>query len=209
MLAQSVTTDSSTTWIISAIVVIVAIALLVLIARRRRSAGLRDRYGTEYDRTVHRAGSPQRAEAELEDREKRHRQLDIRPLAPGARDRYAEAWRAVQAQFVDAPSAAVGAADRLVNEVMRDRGYPVTDAQQRLDDLSVEHAAVLGNYRTATEIAQRNARGEANTEELRRAVVAYRSLFGDLLGVDPVPGRTAGRIVKPKRANSVKGGARR
>ena len=208
-LAQAVTTDSSGAWIVIAIVVIVVIAVIaigVLIARRRRSAALQHRYGAEYVRTVRSTGSSQRAEAELENREKRHRQLDIRPLTPGARDRYAEAWRTLQARFVDEPGAAVGEADKLVNEVMRDRGYPVADAQKRLDDLSVEHAAVLGNYRTATGIAQRNARGEANTEELRQALVAYRSLFADLLGADPLPnGTVEGRIVEPKRTNHQQG----
>ncbi|MDB5027760.1 MAG: putative secreted protein, partial [Candidatus Eremiobacteraeota bacterium] len=115
-------------------------------------------------------------------------------------------WRSVQGRFVDEPGVAVGEADRLVNEVMRDRGYPPDDPQNRMDDLSVEHATVLGNYRTATAIAQRNARGEATTEELRVALVSYRALFADLLGTDPVQsGTVEGRIVEPRRTDTSQG----
>lgn len=188
MLAQATPTLDTTTWIIIAVAVVLVLAIVAVAVRSRRSKSLRDRYGPEYDRTVRAAGSPQRAEAELARREKRYRQLDIRPLTPGASDRYAEAWRGVQARFVDDPAAAVGEADRLVNEVMQDRGYPVSDMQHRMDDLSVEHATVLDNYRTATAIAERNARGEASTEDLRQALVSYRVLFNDLLGRDAVAG---------------------
>lgn len=204
MLAQAATTDS-TTWIIVAIVVVAIVVVLAVVMQRRRSTALRDKFGPEYDRTVRSTGSPQRAEAELAAREKRHRKLDIRPLTPGARDRYAGSWRSVQSRFVDEPGAAVGEADRLVNEVMADRGYPMDDAQQRMDDLSVEHARVLDNYRTATAIAQRNARGEATTEDLRQAMISYRALFADLLGTDPAQGTVEGRIVEPKRTTDTQG----
>lgn len=207
MLAQAAPTGS-TTWIIVAIVVVLIIlAIAAIAARRRRSQALRDRFGPEYARTVRETGSPQQAEAALAAREKHYRSLDIRPLTPGARDRYADSWRAVQAKFVDEPGAAVGDADRLVNDVMRDRGYPVDDPQQRMDDLSVEHAAVLDNYRSATAIAQRNARGEATTEELRQAMLSYRTLFGELLGTDRAAGAgtVEGRIVEPRSTQTTRG----
>lgn len=211
MLAQATGTSASpTTWIVvAAVVVVVLIAIAVIGARRKRSQALQDRFGPEYDRTVRETGSPKRAEAELAAREKHVRSLDIRPLTPGARDRYAESWRGVQAAFVDSPGPAVNDADRLVNDVMRDRGYPVDDPQGRMNDLSVEHASVLDNYRSATAIAQRNERGEATTEELRQAMISYRALFADLLGADPVQnGTVEGRIVEPKRTEGTRGATR-
>ena len=191
-------------WLAIAILAVVVIAIIAFAMQRRRSHALRDRFGPEYNRAVAETGSPQRAEAELARREKRYRSLDIRPLTPGARDRYAETWRAVQARFVDDPSGAVGDADRLVNDVMRDRGYPIGDTQHRFEDLSVEHSGVLDTYRRATQIAQRNARGEASTEDLRQAMVSYRVLFGELLGPAPPnrDGTVEGRIVEPQRNNT-------
>ncbi len=132
-----------------------------------------------------RTGSAGRAESDLAAREQRVRKLDIRPLAPGARDRYAADWREVQARFVDQPAAAVGDADRLIANVMRGRGYPTGDDRQRFEDLSVEHATVVENYRVARKISLQNDRGAATTADLRRAMVAYRALFADLLGTDP------------------------
>jgi hypothetical protein len=184
--APAMQSSPSTTWIIVAVIVVLAIVLLVAM-QRRRSQRLHDRFGPEYERTVAETGSRQRAEAELAARERRHRSLEIQPLPPGARDRYAEEWRTVQARFVDAPGPAVGDADRLVSSVMRDRGYPMADFDQRVDDLSVEHANVVDNYRVARGIAQKNDRGEATTEDLRQAMVAYRALFDDLLGTDATP----------------------
>ncbi|HYZ15661.1 MAG TPA: hypothetical protein VE591_04640 [Candidatus Acidoferrum sp.] len=197
MLAQAVPSGQTSfgapqsTWMIIVAVVIIAVIVAVIAARNRRRAELHQRFGPEYDRTVQQAGSQQRAEAELAERERRHRTLHIRPLTPGARDRYAEQWRGVQARFVDAPAGAVGDADRLVTDVMRDRGYPVGDDAQRADDLSVEHARVVDNYRFGRDVAMRTSRGDATTEELRRAMVAYRALFADLLDVDPVAANTA------------------
>ena len=136
MLAQTTPpTTGSTTLIIVVIAVLILAAIVAFVASRRRSAALHQRFGTEYDRTVATAGSRERAEKELAGREARVRKLHIQPLAPGARDRYADEWRTVQATFVDEPSEAVRSADRLVTNVMRDRGYPVDDAEQRVDDL--------------------------------------------------------------------------
>jgi hypothetical protein len=195
MLAQAAPSNPGlgvpeTTWIVIVAVILIVVVLAILSARARRSQALHQRFGPEYDRTIERSGSAQRAEAELAARERRVRALDIRPLPPGARDRYAEEWRTVQAQFVDAPGPATTAADQLVTNVMRDRGYPVGDDAQRLDDLSVDHARVLDNYRTACAVSLKNERGAATTEELRSAMVAYRALFADLLGADPVAGTT-------------------
>jgi hypothetical protein len=175
------TSPSSGTIIAILIAILVVVALVAWALYRQRSRGMRERFGPEYDRIVEQTGSRARAERELAERKHRHDAYDIRPLTPGARARYADEWRAIQARFVDQPEDAVREADRLIVAVMRDRGYPVDDGSRRLDDLSVEHADVLDNYRTARRIAARNERHEAATEELRQATVSYRALFDDLL----------------------------
>jgi hypothetical protein len=158
------------------IVAVVIIALLaVVIARRRRSEGLQTRFGSEYPRTVARAGDRRAAESQLAEREQRHRQLEIVELEPAARARYLEAWRAAQGRFVDDPATAIREADALVTKVLRERGYPV-------DDISVDHPDVVENYRAAQVLALANDQGLASTEDLRQAFVHYRSLFAELLG---------------------------
>jgi hypothetical protein len=169
------------------IVIAVAAALLVLgivwgATRTRRTRSLQDRFGSEYDRTVEKAGGRRQAEQELSERVQRHEELDLRPLSPRARDRYLNDWEATQARFVDDPSGAVSEADELVQRVMRDRGYPVEDFEQRAADISVEHPDLVEKYRTAHGIARSNARGEASTEDLRHSVRHYRALFVELLG---------------------------
>ena len=166
--------------IIVGVLVVIAVALLV--ARKRRSQKLRERFGPEYDRVVKREGDVRRAEGVLAFREKRREQFTLRPLPPADRSRYEQTWRDVQAQFVDDPKGAVTAADSLVTEVMQARGYPMGDFEQRAADISVDHPAVVDNYRTAHDIALRHSRGQASTEDLRRAMVLYRSLFDELLG---------------------------
>ncbi len=166
--------------IIIAIVVIVAIAWLYL--RRKRSERLRARFGPEYARVVREKGNAGRAEAALEARAQKVEKLNIRPLAREESARFAEAWRRVQARFVDEPEAAVAQADRLVSDVMSARGYPTADFDERAADLSVDHATVVDNYRAARDIRARHERGEAGTEDLRQAMVHYRILFQDLLG---------------------------
>jgi hypothetical protein len=126
-------------------------------------------------------GDQRGAQAELEARQKRVEQLDIRSLSPSDRARFADAWRATQAHFVDDPSAAIGEADRLVTDVMKARGYPIGDFEQRAADVSVDHPRVVENYRAARDTALRNERGQASTEDLRQAMVHYRALFEDLL----------------------------
>jgi hypothetical protein len=171
------------------VIIIVAILLVAAIVagvgydtRRRR---LRQRFGPEYDRLVEETGSRVKAEAELTGRERRVAGLDIRPLDAAARARYAENWAAVQEQFVDAPADAVIAAQRLVKTVMNERGYPTEGTGQVLADLSVGHGGVLDHYRAACGISQRASNGMASTEDLRQAVIHYRALFQDLLGVAP------------------------
>lgn len=163
------------------VVILIAAALLVglsVVNRRRR---LRDRFGPEYDRAVSEHGRRE-AEAELAERERRVRHLDIKPLSPTARAQYASEWTAVQEQFVDAPQSAVTGAQTLVTAVMKDRGYPTEAFDQTVADLSVEHAATLDHYRAAHDISQRAGSGAASTEELRQAMIHYRALFTELLG---------------------------
>ena len=166
------------TFISIAIVVVIAIAFLFW--QRQRTRHLHDRYGGEYERTVDVLGR-RLAEVELVRREKRVEHLDIHPLTPDQRERFIAKWRAVQALFVEDPVRAASEGDRLVDEVMLARGYPVADFDQRVADLSVHHSRVVENYREARAIAQRHRRGEATTEDLRHAMVFYRVLFVDLL----------------------------
>jgi hypothetical protein len=169
-------------WIVIAIAAVVVLGLVVWSAlRSRRTRTLREGFGPEYDRTVADAPSKREAEAELTERQKRREELDIRPLAPGARDRYVESWRETQARFVDDPAGAIGDADTLIQQVMRDRGYPVEDFDQRAADVSVDHPEVVNNYRAAHGISIAHERGKASTEDLRQALIHYRSLFDELL----------------------------
>jgi hypothetical protein len=175
------------TWVWIVIAVVAAIVVLGVLwgaTRTRRTRSLQDRFGREYDRTVEHAGDKREAERELRDREKRHEELDLRPLSPEQRDRYVEEWQATQGRFVDDPSGAVSKADALVQQVMRDRGYPVDDFEQRAADISVDHPDLVERYRTAHGIAQASERGEASTEDLRHSVRHYRALFVELLEVE-------------------------
>jgi hypothetical protein len=168
--------------VIVVIVVIVILALVaVVLAPRMRSRRLQERFGPEYERTVDRTGDRREAERDLQQRAERRKELDIRPLDPAARDGYAQRWRHTQERFVDAPQDAVGEADRLVQEVMRDRGYPTGDFEQQARDVSVDHADVVHEYHAAHGISQLAGRGQASTEQLREAMVHYRTLFAELL----------------------------
>ena len=175
------------TWVWIVIGVVVAFVVLGVMGSaggRRRSRSLKDRFGREYDRTVDKAGSRREAEQELRQRERRHEALELRPLSQGARERFLQQWQATQGRFVDDPTGAVSEADELVQRVMRDRGYPVDDFDQRAADISVEHPDLVEKYRTADGIARASERGEASTEDLRHSVRHYRALFVELLEVD-------------------------
>ncbi|MDQ0993787.1 hypothetical protein [Streptomyces sp. V3I7] len=176
---------TTTETLVAIIVPIVVLLLLIaagiwLFTRRRRH--LQQRFGPEYERAVKSGEGKRSAERELHSREKRHRDLDIRELPEEDRERYAAEWRTTQERFVDQPGQSVDDADRLVTRVMKDRGYPTEDFDQQLKDLSVEHARTLEHYRDAHDISVRSEHGEATTEELRGAMVHYRSLFKELLG---------------------------
>src|SRR5215510_5043220 len=164
-----------------AAVVIIGV-LVSFVVRRKRSKRLKERFGPEYDRTVRHSGSREKAEVELREREKRVRKFDIVDLSLSERRQYQHSWAIVQGRFVDDPKTAVEEANRLIQEVMQRRGYPVIDFDQSAADLSVDYPVVVENYRAAYQIAVRNERGMADTEELRQALVYYRALFRELLG---------------------------
>lgn len=171
--------------VIVAIIVVLAIILIaaIVISRRRhRSTHLKQHFGPEYEREVQQRGDPAKAEAALAEREARVHKFSIRDLPATERAAYAEEWAAVQRRFVDDPSMAVNEADRLVNRVMTARGYPMSDFDQRAADISVNYPSVVQNYRSAREIVVRHTGGRASTEDLRQAMVYYRSLFDELLG---------------------------
>jgi hypothetical protein len=172
-------------WVIVAVLVIALAVAAVVIARQRRSQRLQEGFGPEYGRTLAEKGDRREAESELLERRDRRQQLEIRQLDPDSRERYAERWRGAQRTFVDQPGAAVAEADRLVSEVMHERGYPVEDDfDRRAADVSVDHPVVVENYRAAHGISVRAARNEADTEDLRQALVHFRALFDELLGAD-------------------------
>ncbi|MFR9775191.1 hypothetical protein ACL02O_03930 [Micromonospora sp. MS34] len=166
------------------VLIIAALAAIAVVASRRRA--LRQRFGPEYDRAVAEQDSRSAAERELRDRERRHAELELTPLSPESRAKYAAAWEELQVRFVDSPTETVGEADELVSRLIAERGYPTGEFSEQAAHLSVEHARTLDHYRDAHEIRLRNERGEASTEDLRQALVHYRALFADLLGEDPV-----------------------
>jgi len=175
-----VNTTTVVTLAIVMVVIVIALGAIVLLWRRR-SLRLREQFGPEYKHVVRQYGDERKAEAELAAREKRVHKLEIRALAPEEHSRFADAWRKAQTRFVDEPSKAVGEANGLIKEVMQTRGYSVGDFEQRTADISVDHPNVVTNYRAAHYIASRNDKGEATTEDLRQAMVHYRSLFEELL----------------------------
>jgi hypothetical protein len=171
-------------WIlIAAAVVIVAVLIVAAVSasRRKRTGRLQERFGPEYERTVLEVGEQSTAEKDLAARERKRAKLDIVPLTPEALEKYANRWQMVQTAFVDNPSSAVGDADRLVTEVMRERGYPVDDFEQQAADISVDHPTVVQNYRAAHSIHLSQQNGDVGTEAQRQAFVHYRALFEKLL----------------------------
>jgi hypothetical protein len=180
---------------LTALGVVVLLALLALVAwlaqRRHQSYRLQQRFGPEYARTMDNLGSREKAEAELRDRERRVERLSIVTLSPQDAARYAQEWKMLQSRFVDSPRGTLAEADRLVRELMLQRGYPMGDFERRAADISVDHPAVVEHYRAGHAIAMRDERGAGDTEELRKAVVHYRALFDELLEVAVSPNEPA------------------
>ena len=169
------------------IICLVAAAVIgFLVIRKRRSERLRARFGAEYDRVLRQEGGVPEAEAILEFRQKRVEKLNIHPLSKEQQAEFGSRWEEVQSEFVDDPKGSVTTADRLVMEVMRARGYPMGDFEQRAADISVDHPVVVDEYRAAHSIAIRHDRGQASTEDLRKAMVHYRTLFQELLAGQPI-----------------------
>ena len=169
-------------WVLIAIAAVAVVAVVVWQAlARRRTGRLQEKFGPEYERAVGTTDSKQEAEAELQAREERRRQLEIRPLPQASRDRYLQSWQSVQAQFVDDPRGAVASADSLIQSVMAECGYPVEDFDQRAADGSVDHPQVVENYRQGHRLAQASAEGTDSTEDLRQAMRHYRALFDELV----------------------------
>ena len=173
------------TVVVLVVIVVAVLAIIAVVVTNRRKALLRQRFGPEYEREVWHRGSERAAEAELAQREKRVSKFNIRELGPAEQEQYLEHWRKVQARFVDDPKGAVADADESVGLLMGTRGYPVADFEQRAADLSVEHPRVVEHYRLAHEIALRHRQGNASTEDLRQAMIHYRSLFEELLNRHP------------------------
>ncbi|MDP7706377.1 MULTISPECIES: hypothetical protein [unclassified Mycobacterium] len=179
------------TWetILIAVFAVLAVALLIgavgYAMNRRRTQRLRQHYGSEYERLVSQTGGQKEAEKELIARERQREKLDIVPLAPAARSDFTTRWNQVQTAFVDNPTTAVGVADRLVTDVMRERGYPVDNFDQRAADISVDHPQIVDNYRAAHAVHLSQQHGEVSTEQQREAFVHYRALFEKLLETTP------------------------
>jgi hypothetical protein len=176
------------------VIIVVAVVVLGLLAwfgwMQLRRKQLRERFGPEYERALEEGQDRRTVERELAEREKRHADLDIRPLDAAAQDRYAQQWERIQARFVDDPGGAVTEADRLVTVVMRERGYPTDGYEQQIELLSVRHATAVGHYRSAHDLVVRGNGDRASTEDLREAMTHYRAMFEDLVtDVDDRTGR--------------------
>jgi hypothetical protein len=188
--------------IIVAIVVVVAGAIVFFVMQKKRTERLQKHFGPEYDRAIAEGGDKRRAESRLEERAERVKKFNLRPLSAEDKARFTTQWDRVQAHFVDAPAGAVTEADQLLGDIMATCGYPMGDFEQRAADISVDHPIVTQNYRSAHDIALRQAKGQASTEDLRRAMIHYRALFEDLVNerkettvVDRKPVAVADRAV--------------
>jgi hypothetical protein len=173
------------------LVIIGAIALLVVVgligmamARQRRSKRLQEQFGPEYDRTVKKMGDKREAESDLQERIAHVNTLNIRPLTAEEVNRYALEWQDVQREFVDEPLLSLQKADRLIREVMKARGYPVEDFEQRVADISVHYPELVSDYRGMHRIAIKEASENATTEEIRKAMIHGRALFENLISKD-------------------------
>jgi len=176
---------STTVWMagIALVVLLAAVLATAILLRKRRTEKLRSQFGApEYAHAKKKGGGWRQAEADLGTRAARVQGFDVQPLTPGDQTRFEDSWARVQARFVDSPAGAVVEADQLLQEVMATRGYPLSDFEQRAADVSVDHPLVVESYRTAHEITLRQTKGKASTEDLRLAMIHYRTLFGELVG---------------------------
>jgi hypothetical protein len=169
------------TWLLVVLAIVVVLVIAVVAIPQLRSRSLKERFGPEYDRLVDEEGDRRSAEAELRGRVKRRGSLQISDLEPAAREAYAEQWLKAQQHFIDEPGQTVAEADGLVQTVMRERGYPVDDFDERIEMMSVDHPQLVDNYRTAHAIQLRSEQQEASTDDLREAFQRYRALFSELL----------------------------
>jgi hypothetical protein len=195
------------TLIVGLLVLALVVAGVWVLMRKRNSQHLQQRFGPEYHRTVEEVGDRNKAEAELQKREKRVQKLNLVPLPPEQAARFADQWRMLQSRFVDNPQGVLAEADQLVTELMKHRGYPMGDFDTRAADISVDHPAVVHHYRAARDIALRDRRGEADTEALRQAVVHYRALFSELLEVEEphdTPPRPESRGMFDRKGNAAR-----
>jgi hypothetical protein len=183
------------------LVVVVMVVVGWAVSRRQRSARLKKRFGPEYERTVGELGEQRAAEAELLQREKKRKKLDIVDLSPEVRQEHAATWQQVQTDFVDDPQDAVGRAERLVTRVMRERGYPIDEFDQRAADISVDHPDIVENYRSAHAIYLAQHNGDISTEQARQAFVHYRALFERLLGSETTTETKAETKTKTENVN--------
>jgi hypothetical protein len=178
---------NTTEIVLLALLAALMVLAAVVILRRRTSHKLRSKFGPEYNLAVEEAGGAHKAEAQLHAREKRVAHYGLKPLTPEERQRFDAEWRKVQGRFVDNPKAAATHADELLGQVMTARGYPEGGFEHRLEDLSVDHAQTVQNYRAAHDMALRHARGEASTEDMRQAMIHYRTLFDELVDNPEAP----------------------
>ena len=178
-----------TKYIIIAVVLVLVLLGLILgaiFSRRQRSKRYQNKFGPDYDHTVKSMGNAKKAQTEMDERQKHVETLNIRPLSFSERERYLAEWKAVQAKFIDQPGPATVEADHLIMEVMQLRNYPVSDFEQRAADISINYPDLVSNYRLARAIAIKNEQHQADTEELRQALVHYRALFNELLITEQV-----------------------
>ncbi len=170
------------------IVVVVGVAVLIALAvglamasRRRARRQLQHQFGPEYDRNLATTGDPNQTDAQLRERVSQRERLQLRPLSRTDRDAFEQEWRQIQSRFVDAPEESLAGADGLLTRVMRDSGYPVDDFDQQADLISVDHPQLVDNYRKARLVRDASQQGQVGTEQQREALLAYRSLFSELL----------------------------
>jgi len=176
----------SPVFIIGAVVVLlVIVAIISIIVDRRRKAtlNLRNRFGSEYDYCLREHKTRDKAEADLRERIHRVGSLKLRELTDSERAPFIAQWEAIQSHFIDHPRGTVTQADELVDSVLQACGFPATNFSQRAADLSVHYANLVDPYRTAHEITERAATNQATTEELRTAMIQYRSLFDEILQI--------------------------